>query len=209
MPKKPPLPEFKTTKSRMVHFPDNIEDTDKCHVYIVSDVVDKQRTFCLAKITKTKKIEMHYTRSPFRATSFSSYNDALDFLKQYAPVHGFIHSFTCLFDTIGRTITPIHECYPATCRDCACYTIEPDGTNPACCTMYDCPTHPNDTETCCCGPNIYRLCWQDKDILILKFETELPETLTLEWLKDISVFSKDLRSILKNQPNINDFELLQ
>lgn len=100
MPKKQPLPEFKTTKSRMVHFPDKIEDTDKCHVYVVSDVVDKQRTFCLAKITKTKKIEMHYTRSPFRATSFSNYKDALDFLKQYAPVNGLIHSFTCLFDTV-------------------------------------------------------------------------------------------------------------
>lgn len=209
MPKKQPLPEFKTTKSRMVHFPDKIEETDKCHVYVVSDIVDKQRTFCLAKITKTKKIEMHYTRSPFRATSFSSYKDALNFLKQYAPVNGLIHSFTCLFDTVGKPVAPIHECYPATCKDCDCYVIDPNNTEPACCTKYKYPTHPDDTKTCCCGSNIYLLCWQDKDILTLKFETKPPEILTIEWLKDISVFSKDLQSILENQPNICAFELWQ
>ena len=209
MPKKQPLPEFKTTKSRMVHFPDKIEETDKCHVYVVSDIVDKQRTFCLAKITKTKKIEMHYTRSPFRATSFSSYKDALNFLKQYAPVNGLIHSFTCLFDTVGKPVAPIHECYPATCKDCDCYAIDPNNTEPACCTKYKYPTHPDDTKTCCCGSNIYLLCWQDKDILTLKFETKPPEILTIEWLKDISVFSKELQSILENQPNICAFELWQ
>ena len=193
----------------MVHFPDKIEETDKCHVYVVSDIVDKQRTFCLAKITKTKKIEMHYTRSPFRATSFSSYKDALNFLKQYAPVNGLIHSFTCLFDTVGKPVAPIHECYPATCKDCDCYAIDPNNTEPACCTKYKYPTHPDDTKTCCCGSNIYLLCWQDKDILTLKFETKPPEILTIEWLKDISVFSKDLQSILENQPNICAFELWQ
>lgn len=209
MPKKPPLPEFKTTKSRMVHFPEDNEYTDTCHVYIVSDIVDKQRTFCLPKITKTKKIEMHYTRSPFRATSFCNYEDALDFLKQYAPINGLIHSFTCLFDTLPKPLTPVHNCHPATCCDCASYHSEPTGTEPAYCTKYDYHISAGDTETCCYGSNIYRLSWQDNDILILSFDEEPNKPLTMEWLKDISVFSKDLQNILENNPDINDFELWQ